>query len=135
TVVPLLIALDTIQWTPFIFLIIYSGLQGMDYSLIEAAAIDGASKWRQVLTITIPILSPIIMIAGFLRGIDAFRTFDVIYVLTGGGPGNTTTSVSIFLYKLAFNQGEYGLSAAASILIIIILMLVLPFFIKRIIKS
>lgn len=135
SVVSLLIILDTFQWTPFVFLIIYSGLQGVDNSLYEAASIDGATKWRQTLSITIPTLLPIITIVGFLRGIDAFRTFDVIYVLTSGGPGTKTTSVSIYLYKLAFKQGEYGLSAAASIAIIGILVFVLPFFVKRIIRA
>lgn len=135
SVVPLLITLDTVQWTPFVFLIIYSALQGVDNSLYEAAAIDGASKWKQTLSITIPILLPIITIVAFLRGIDAFRTFDLIYVLTAGGPGTTTTSVSIYLYKLAFKQGEYGVSAAASIVFIGILVFVLPFFVKRIIRT
>lgn len=135
SIVPLLILLDTVQWTPFVFLIIYSGLQGVDNSLYEAAAIDGASKWRQTLSITIPTLLPIITIVGFLRGIDAFRTFDVIYVLTSGGPGTKTTSVSIYLYELAFKQNEYGLSAAASIIIIGMLVFVLPFFVKRIIRT
>lgn len=135
SIVPLLILLDAVQWTPFIFLILYSGLQGIDKGYYEAARMDGASGWNITIKIVIPMLLPIIFIVGFLRGIDAFRTFDVVYVLTSGGPGITTTTVSIYLYKLAFKQGAFGLSAAASLLIVGILFIIMPFFNKRVIKK
>jgi multiple sugar transport system permease protein len=135
SIVPLLILLDAIQWSPFVFLILYSGLQGIDRGYIEAAKIDGATSWHITLKILIPILLPIILITGFLRGIDAYRTFDVIYVLTSGGPGTSTTTVSIYLYKLAFKEGAFGLSAAASILIVAILFIIMPYFVKKVIKS
>lgn len=131
-VFPLLIVLDVIQWTPFAFLILYAGLQNVPGDLYEAAAVDGASYWRTVRSIVIPLLAPIFFIAAFLRGIDAFRTFDVIYVLTGGGPGNATTTASIYIYKLGFEQGNIGLSAAASFIVVILLLPVMPFVIRRI---
>lgn len=134
-VVPLLIVLDVVQWTPFTFLILYAGLQNVPGDLYEAAAVDGASYWRTVWSVVVPLLAPIFFIAAFLRGIDAFRTFDVIYVLTGGGPGTTTTTASIYIYKLGFEQGNIGLSAAASFLVVVLLLPILPFVIKRIVRG
>ncbi|WP_413306641.1 sugar ABC transporter permease [Bacillus sp. 1P10SD] len=131
TIVPLLIVLDIIQWVPFTFLILYSGLQTVDHGLYEAAAIDGASYWKTIQKVILPIVSPILLIAAFLRGIDSFRTFDVIYVLTNGGPGNTTTSASIFIYKTAFKDGNIGEASAASILIALMLLVLLSFLLKR----
>ncbi|WP_312470337.1 sugar ABC transporter permease [Neobacillus sp.] len=132
TIVPLLVVLDIIQWVPFTFLILYSGLQTVDHGLYEAAAIDGASYWKTIRKVIIPVVSPILFIASFLRGIDAFRTFDVIYVLTNGGPGNSTTTASIFIYKTAFKDGNIGEASAASMLIALMLLVLLSFLLKRI---
>src|SRR5699024_10207176 len=112
-----------------------SALQGMDNSLYEAASVDGASKWKQVIYITIPSILPIAFIISFLRGIDAFRTFDVIYVLTSGGPGTVTTTISIYLYKLGFKDGSFSLAASSSIIVVMLLMLVMPFFVKKLIRN
>lgn len=133
-VVPLLIVLDIVQWVPFTFLILYSGLQGVDRGLYEAAAMDGASYWRTVLRIILPVIAPIFAIAAFLRGIDAFRTFDVIYVLTNGGPGNVSKTLSIFIYQAAFKTGDIGQAAASSLIVAVFMLLLIPFFIKKIVK-
>lgn len=130
-VVPLLIVLDVIQWVPFTFLIMYSGLQSVDKGLAEAAAVDGASYARTMLQIILPVITPIIFIAAFLRGIDAFRTFDVIYVLTNGGPGNVSKTASIFIYEMAFKSGNIGTAAASSVIIALFLLALIPFFIRR----
>ncbi|QWU17569.1 multiple sugar transport system permease protein [Paenibacillus sophorae] len=133
-VVPLMIVLDIMQWVPFTFLIIYSGLQGVDPGLYEAASVDGASYWRTVLQIILPVIAPIFFIAAFLRGIDAFRTFDVIYVLTNGGPGNITKTASIYIYEAAFKSGQIGQAASASVIVAVFLLLLIPFFVKRLSK-
>jgi len=127
--------LDVLQWTPFMFLILYSGLQSISQELYEAARVDGASYWQIVRRVTLPMLAPIILIAIFLRGIDAFRTFDVIYVLTGGGPGDLTTSLSVYIYKMGFVNGNTSQSAATSIIISLILLPFLPFLIRRILRQ
>lgn len=131
SVVQLLVALDVVQWVPFTFLIIYAGLQSVDTSLYEAASVDGAGYWRTVWRIILPVISPILLVAAFLRGIDAFRTFDVIYVLTNGGPGSSTTTASIFIYKTAFKDGNIGEAAAASILIAVMLLILFSILLKR----
>jgi multiple sugar transport system permease protein len=132
-VVRLLMVLDILQWTPFTFLIIYSGLQSMPTELYEAAAIDGASYTRALRSITLPLLSPILFAAGFLRAVDALRTFDVIYVLTGGGPGNRTTTVQIWVYKTAFVDGRFGVAAAASVVLMLLILPLVPWTINRVV--
>jgi multiple sugar transport system permease protein len=135
SVVPLLIVLDVLQWTPFTFLILYAGLQGVPADLYEAAAVDGASYLRTVRSIVVPVMAPVVASALFLRSIDAFRTFDVIYVLTGGGPGTSTTTVSIYIYKKAFTNGDFGAASAASVLLLLLLVGLVPVVVRRIVGT
>lgn len=132
TIIPLLVVLDVLQWTPFTFLILYAGLQSFPTDVLEAAQIDGAGKARTLLWVVVPIMKPVIFAAVFLRMIDAIRTFDVIYVLTAGGPGNTTTTLSIHIYKTAFESGNFGLAAATSTVVLLALLPLVPFVVKRI---
>jgi multiple sugar transport system permease protein len=132
TVVPLLVLLDVLQWTPFAFLIMYAGLQSFPTDVLEAAQVDGAGRFWILRSIVAPIMKPIIFAAVFLRLIDALRTFDVIYVLTAGGPGTKTTTMSIYIYKTAFESGQFGLAAAASTIVMIVLLPFVPVFVKRI---
>ncbi len=134
TVIPLLVVLDLLQWTPFIFLVVYAGLQSFPTDVLEAARVDGAGRLRTLGLIVLPLLAPVIAAAVFLRLIDAIRTFDVIYVLTAGGPGNSTTTVSIFIYKTAFESGQFGLAAAASTIVLLVLLPAVPVLVRRIIQ-
>lgn len=134
TVIPLLVVLDVLQWTPFIFLVVYAGLQSFPTDVLEAAQMDGAGRVRTFAAIVLPLLAPVIAAAVFLRLIDAIRTFDVIYVLTAGGPGNSTTTLSIFIYKTAFEAGQFGLAAAASTIVLIVLLPAVPVLVRRIIQ-
>ncbi len=135
TVIPLLVVLDVLQWTPFTFLVIYAGLQSFPTDVLEAAQIDGAGRLRTLRSVILPILSPVIVAAVFLRLIDAIRTFDVIYVLTAGGPGTRTTTLSIFIYKVAFEAGNFSLAAAASTVVMLALLPVVPLLVKRIART
>lgn len=132
TVIPLLVVLDVLQWTPFTFLIIYAGLQSFPSELLEASSMDGAGFFRSLWNIVLPVLKPVLFAAFFLRTIDAIRTFDVIYVLTAGGPGTTTTTLSIYIYKAAFESGDFGKAAAASLVMLIVLLPFVPLIVKRI---
>jgi multiple sugar transport system permease protein len=135
TILPMIVVLDILQWTPFTFLIIYAGLQSFPRDLLEAAEVDGAGRWRTLVSITLPILTPVIFAAVFLRLIDAIRTFDVIYVLTAGGPGTSTTTLSIFIYKTAFEGGNFGLAAAGSTVIMVALIPLVPVLVRRIART
>lgn len=108
TVMISLIIVDIWQWTPNIMLIVLAGLSGMDDSVIESARIDGASEWQLIRRITLPILTPTIMMAVLLRLIDCLKTFDIIYTTTTGGPGYASENLNILSYKYAFDYLQMG---------------------------
>ncbi len=122
-----LIWVDVIQWTPFIFIIIYASLQALPRDPIEAAIVDGASRWQVFRYVTFPMLRRTILIVIIFRIMDALKTFDTIYVMTGGGPGISTTTLSVYIFKLALILGDYGLAAAATIIFLYLAMVVVSF--------
>src|ERR671910_659732 len=95
--VPVILA-DVWKTTPFVALLLLAGLQNIDTSLYEAARIDGASAWRQFRHVTLPLLKPAILVALIFRTLDAFRVFDLIYALTGGGPGTSTEPIALYTF-------------------------------------
>ncbi|MEN9453800.1 MAG: hypothetical protein RLZZ19_287 [Actinomycetota bacterium] len=126
-----LVCLDAIQYTSFAFLLVYAALQNIPQEIYESAAIDGA-RYRQVIArITIPILRPALAIIAMLRLIDSFRTFDTIYILTGGGPGTSTQTIGIYIYKTAFITGDFGMASAASVTLVLLLAPLMPWIIKQ----
>lgn len=135
TVFALLILLDCIQFIPFTFLLFYASLQNIPDELYEAASIDGAPYAATIWRIVVPILRPAIVVVVLLRILESIRNFDVIYILTGGGPGTTTQTVGIFIYKTAFQQGDFGAAAAASVILVLLLAPFTPWIIKRLSTS
>ena len=115
--------MDIVQWTPFVFIILYAAVQALPRAPIDAAIVDGASRWQLIRYIIIPLLKPTILIVAVFRVMDALKTFDTINVVTGGGPGNLTMTLSILVYKLAYTRGDFGLSAAATIIYFLIAVL------------
>jgi len=107
-----LVGLDVWEWTPLLFLIILAGLQSLPVEPFEAARVDGAGAWRTFVDHTLPMLRPVLAVAIVLRTIDAFGTFDQVFVLTGGGPGQSTLLLSIFGYNAAFKFLQTGYAAA-----------------------
>ena len=107
-----LVALDVWEWTPLMFLILLAGLQSLPTEPFEAARVDGAGSWRTFVDLTLPMLRPVIAIAIVLRTIDAFGTFDQVFVLPRGGPGEATRLLSIFGYDTAFKFQQTGYAAA-----------------------
>lgn len=134
-VFPLLLLLDCIQFVPFTFLLFYASLQNVSDELYEAASIDGASYAKTIRTIVLPILRPAIVVIVLLRVLEGIRNFDVIYILTGGGPGTVTQTVGIFIYKTAFNQGDFGAAAAASVILVLLLAPFTPWIIRKLSTS
>ncbi|MFO1037563.1 MAG: sugar ABC transporter permease [Geminicoccaceae bacterium] len=124
-VVTTLVVIEILQWTPFAFLILVTALQAIPGELLEAAAIDGAGRAQRLLRIVLPLLVPALAITAFLRFIDGARVFDHIYVLTGGGPGTMTTSVSIHVYKSFFQQDRLGEAVATAMLLFVLAALLL----------
>jgi multiple sugar transport system permease protein len=107
-----LIALDVWEWTPLMFLILLAGLQSLPVEPLEAARVDGAGPWRTFVDHTLPMLRPVLAVAIVLRTIDAFGTFDQVFVLTRGGPGEATRLLSIFGYDTAFKFQQTGYASA-----------------------
>ena len=109
------VLIDTWQWTPFVALIVLGGLQSLPTKIYEAAAIDGATGWREFVYITLPLLGPTILTAAVLRSVDLLRFFDVIYITTQGGPGYASSTLNIYAYRKAFEFTDIGYAAALMI--------------------
>lgn len=125
---PMTVLVDVWQWTPFVTLILLSGMQSVPVEVVEAAAMDGLSEGQKLWRIVIPLIRPVIAVVVLIRLIDAIRTFDLIFVLTRGGPGSSTEIVSIYSYVTGFTSGDMGSAAAiAWITVILINVLVLLF--------
>ncbi|WP_174612981.1 carbohydrate ABC transporter permease [Virgibacillus ihumii] len=121
---------DVWKTTPYIALLLLGGLQIIPKTLYEAAAIDGAGKWKQFITITLPMLKLSILVALLFRTLDAFRVFDLIYVLTGGGPANATETISIYAYQVMFSQLQFGAGSAIAIIVFICVAIISMIFVK-----
>lgn len=107
-----LVGLDVWEWTPLMFLILLAGIQSLPVEPFEAARVDGAGAWRTFLDHTLPMLRGALAVAVALRTIDAFTTFDQVFVLTKGGPGTSTQLISIYGYNTSFKFTEFGYGTA-----------------------
>jgi multiple sugar transport system permease protein len=124
------IAVDVWQWTPFIFLVLLAGLQAIPQEPYEAALLDGSSSWHTFRHITLPLLKPAILVALLLRTMDLLRVFDQIFILTEGGPGFATETVSLYIYRTAFRFFDFGYAAAMSFVLLAVTNLISIFYIK-----
>jgi multiple sugar transport system permease protein len=112
------IAVDVWQWTPFVFLVLLAGLQAIPQEPYEAALIDGSNRWQTFRHVTLPLLKPAILIALLLRTMDLLRVFDQIFILTEGGPGFATETISLYIYRTAFRFFDFGYAAAMSFVLL-----------------
>jgi multiple sugar transport system permease protein len=114
-----IIIVDTWMWTPYVMLICLAGLRSIPNYIYEAAEVDRASPWRQFWSITLPMALPFIMLAVLFRGIENFKMFDMVNLLTSGGPGSTTEVASITLKREAFEKWRTGYSSAFAIVLFV----------------
>lgn len=114
-----IVIVDTWMWTPFVMLICLAGLRSIPDYIYEAAECDRASKWRQFWTITVPMVLPFLMLAVLFRGIENFKMFDLVTLLTGGGPGSTTELTSINLKREAFEKWRTGYASAYAVILFV----------------
>jgi len=117
---PAVIAVDVWQWTPFVALILLAGMQSISPEITEAAELDGLSRFQYLWRIVLPLLLPVIMVVGLIRLIDALKTFDLIYIITRGGPGTATYTLPLHAYSTGFSSFLMGQSAAISWVLVII---------------
>jgi multiple sugar transport system permease protein len=122
TVIPTLAMVEVWQWTPLVMLIVLGGLASLPIEPYESAVIDGANQWQMFRYITFPLILPFLMIAVILRTIDALKSFDIIYVISQGGPGTASETINIFLYLQAFSFLRIGHASAVVVVFFIIIL-------------
>lgn len=126
-----LVLFDAWHWTPFIVLILAGGLASLPSEPHEAAQIDGATDMQVLRYITLPMLTPFIVVAVLLRSIDALKAFDPFYILTGGGPGQSTTTLNVFAFKEALEFTALGRGSAIAIIMMIIIVILSQVALRR----
>jgi len=129
-----IIVADAWQWTPFMFVILLAGLTAISDELYEAAEIDGAKPRQSFFFVTLPLLTPIILIAVTFRLVDAAKLFDIIFTLTRGGPGTETYTASYFLYQQGFELFHLGQGTAGSWMFMIMLTFISYWLVRRLLK-
>mgnify|MGYP001552566818 CR=1 FL=1 len=117
-----IVLVDVWHWVPFVFLILFAAVEALPVDVLEAAHVDGASRWQTLARIKLPLLKPAIIVALLFRAILAFKAFDEVYLLTGGGPGTSSELVSLHLYRVFFEQNQLGYGALLSVLTIVVVL-------------
>jgi len=117
--IPVIVS-DVWKTTPFVALLLLAGLQNIDPALYEAARIDGATTWQQFRNVTLPLLKPALLVALVFRTLDGFRVFDLIYVLTGGGPGTSTEPIALYTFNSLLQNLRFGYGSALSVITFLI---------------
>jgi multiple sugar transport system permease protein len=133
TFVAILLA-DVWQWTPFMFVILLAGLSSIPHELYEAANLDGVTPWQSFYHMTVPVLAPIILLSIAFRLLDAVKLFDVIYVMTGGGPGTSTYTASFYLYQTGFQEFHLSQATAGSWIFLALITLVIMALVRRLLR-
>jgi multiple sugar transport system permease protein len=112
------VVVDVWHWVPFVFLILFAAVEALPVDVLEAARVDGATRWQLLRRVMLPLLRPAIVVALLFRTILAFKVFDEVYLLTSGGPGTSTELVTLHLYKVFFEQNQLGYGALLSLALI-----------------
>ena len=131
-VLPTIMLIDVWQWTPFVTLVLLAGLLSLPREPYEAAVMDGARPWQIFRDVTLPMLRPIIALVVLLRAIDAFKEFDKVFILTGGGPGIETELLSIYTYRINFKDWDLGYGAACAFMVYLVVLIMCSVFYKAI---
>src|SRR3954468_95380 len=121
TVIPSLVLVETWQWTPLVMLIVLGGLAAIPVEPYESAQIDGAGVWQMFRYITLPLITPFLFIAGMIRGIDALKSFDIIFAITQGGPGSASETINLYLYSVAFIYYDLGYGSAIAVIFFLLI--------------
>ena len=130
TAMPTIVGVDLWHETSLMLVIILAGLTALPRDPIEAASVDGANSWQTFWTVTLPLLMPVLLVAVLIRMIAAMKTYDLIYILTRGGPGSSTETISYSIWKNAFTSLDMGRSAAASFLLLIAILVLTVILVK-----
>ncbi|MGE5602616.1 MAG: carbohydrate ABC transporter permease [Nitrososphaerales archaeon] len=118
---PTLILVDTWEWVPFMMIVLLAGLQALPPEVFESARVDGASTWQVFQHITFPMLLPVSVTVIVIRGLEAFKLFDIVMVMTGGGPGTSTETVTMYAYQVSMKNGNLGYGSAIAYALLIMI--------------
>jgi multiple sugar transport system permease protein len=121
TVIPSLVLVETWQWTPLVMLIVLGSLASLPSEPYESAEIDGANTWQKFRFITLPLITPFMMVAVIIRSIDALKSFDIIFAMTQGGPGTASETINIYLYNVAFSYYDIGYGSAIAVIFFVVI--------------
>lgn len=124
------IFVDIWQWTPFAVIILLAGMEAMPKQPLEAASLDGAGFWRMLFQMHLPMLRPVIGVVVLMRFIDSFREFDKVYIITAGGPGTSSETLSIYIWRQAFQYFNTGYAAAAGVIMLLIINIICVYYVK-----
>ncbi|MCD6574793.1 sugar ABC transporter permease [Candidatus Aerophobetes bacterium] len=127
---PSIIISDTWEWTPFFMVVLLAGLQSISPELREAASIDGASSWQIFYHVVLPLLKPVIIVAILIRMMDAFKLFDLVVLLTKGGPGGSSETIAYYNYLTGFKHFSMGYAAALSYIQLVVIIIIANIFLK-----
>ena len=130
-----IVGADVWKTTPFVAILLLAGLQTIDPTLDEAARIDGAGPVRRFVTITLPLLSPALVVAAAFRSLDALRLFDLVYVLTGGGPGTSTEPLSLYAFIALMQRLRFGYGSALSVMVFLLTFVVALLWVRVLSRS
>src|ERR1700709_1956601 len=123
TVIPSLVLVETWQWAPLVMLIVLGGLATIPVEPYESAKIDGAPTWQTFRYISLPMIMPFLFIAAMIRMIDAFKSFDIIFAITQGGPGSASETINLYLYSVAFVYYDVGYGSAIAIVFFVLIVM------------
>jgi len=124
-----ILAVDVWHWAPLVFLLVYTSLQSIDTEVLEAARVDGASEWQSIRMVVLPMVKPVIITAAVIRLIMSVKAFDEMFLLTHGGPGNSTNLISLHIRTIFFDRLELGYGSAFGVAIILIFALLGGFYV------
>jgi len=130
-----LVAADVWQWTPFMFVILLAGLSAIPPEPYEAAQIDGVNPWQGFRYVVWPQLTPMILLAITFRLLDAVKLFDVIFMMTGGGPGTSTYTASFYLYEMGFQHFHLSEATAGSWIFLLLTAVIVGFLVRRLLRA
>jgi multiple sugar transport system permease protein len=116
-VIPTLVAVDAWMWTPMVALICSAGLAALPIEPFEAATVDGASAWQRFRYLTLPLLMPMLLVAAILRLMDLLKVIDIVYVMTGGGPGHASETINLYNYLVALSYDKIGYGSAVALVL------------------
>jgi multiple sugar transport system permease protein len=132
---PAVIFVDVWQWTPFVALILLSGMQSVSVEVTEAAELDGLTEWQKLWRIVMPLIRPVVMVIVLIRLIDSIRMFDLVFVVTRGGPGSTTEVLSVLSYITGFVEGDMGTAAAIAWVTVVLVNVLVAIFLRALSRN